>query len=94
MIRKLEKMPYAQAQVEISHDGQLIILRSYKTTVATVINEWLVIHGLYSMTTRKHISAFVREYCGIAFATAKHIYENHLEYNINTGEVRSTLTGL
>ncbi len=85
-IKKLEKMPYAQAHVEIDDEGN-VCLFSYITLVAAIKNEWLEIYGLYSMTTRKHISAFVREYTCLDYSTAKEMYENNCRISILTGEV-------
>ena len=88
MTKKLEKMPYAQARVEISEDGNRIYLWSYRTVVAHIINNWLIVNGLYSMTTRKHLGAFMKEYCNSDFAQAKDCYENKYMLNIETGEIR------
>ena len=87
-IRTLTAMPYANAKVVIDENGTTLI--SYTTPVATIDKDgWLVINGLYSMTTRKHIGAFMREYAGHDYQTAKRIYENYERYNILTGEVES-----
>jgi hypothetical protein len=40
------------------------------------------------MTTRRHISAFVREYANISYQLARELYEKNMIYNIYTGEVR------
>lgn len=87
-IKKLSAMPYAQAHIEITEDGH-IALFSYVTLVATIDNNgWLRVYGLYSPTTRRHISAFVREYTpDCDYSIAKHIYQNDLIINIHTGEV-------
>ena len=88
-IVKLSAMPFAQASVRIYDDGS-IELKSYDTVVAFITHAgWLYIRGLYSMTTRKHIGAFVKEYANIDFATAKRLYDDVLCYNIKTGEVMS-----
>ena len=84
---KLKSMPYANAKVIIGDDG-IICLVSYKTIVATITNDWLEILGLYSMTTRKHIGAFVKEYANTTYQTAKWLYENDHIFNINTGEIK------
>ena len=85
--QKLIFMPYAQATVIIDDDNN-ITLRSYKTDVAFISADgWLTVNGLYSATTRKHISAFVKEYTVFNFATAKMIYEKKLKINIYTGEI-------
>lgn len=83
---RLRKMPYAHACVKL--DDGLAILVSYKTAVAEVRNGWLTVFGLYSMTTRKHIGAFVDQFAHTDYQTAKQIYEQGMEYNIRTGETR------
>jgi threonine aldolase len=87
-IKKLSAMPYAQAHVEIHEDGS-ISLFSYVTLVAHITADgWLTIYGLYSATTRKHISAFMREYARPCdYYTAKAIYNDCKMINIHTGEV-------
>jgi predicted adenine nucleotide alpha hydrolase (AANH) superfamily ATPase len=42
----------------------------------------LVVTGLISATTRKHISAFVQEYCGCDYAIAKKCFKEGLGYDI------------
>ena len=87
MTKKLTAHPYAQACVFI-HDNGMVTLVSYTTPVAQIDEEgWLVINGLYSMTTRRHIGAFVQEYAGIPDQTAKMICENRQRFNIHTGEI-------
>lgn len=87
MEKKLNKMPHAQAKVLIMDNGN-IILRSYYTDVAMIRSDgWLTINGLYSATTRRHISAFVKEYANISYQLAKDLYIKKMAYNIYTGEV-------
>ena len=63
--RKLKNHEYAQAHVEIENDDDGIIYRlvSYSTHVATVHETaagwFLDCYGLYSTTTRRHISWFL-----------------------------------
>lgn len=91
-IKKLSRMPYAQAHVEIDKDGN-IILFSYITAVIFLSKDgWLECTGTYSQTTRKHIGAFMREYvtypngeCG-EYHTAKAAYMGNYRINIYTGE--------
>ena len=83
--KKLSAIPYGQAKVII--DDNTITLISYNTVVATITDNWLEIYGLYSMTTRKHISAFVREYAHISYQSAKSLYEDGYRYDITTGEI-------
>ena len=86
-IKKLTKMPYAQAHIEIQDDNS-INLFSYVTLVATINNNgWLNVYGLYSNTTRKHISAFMNEYTCLDYKTAKMCYEENIRINIYTGEI-------
>lgn len=86
IVRKLSAMPYAQAHVEIINGNAYLF--SYTTLVAGIEDNWLFVNGLYSMTTRKHISAFVREYTPFDYSTAKQIYNDNMIINIETGEVR------
>lgn len=80
---------YAQAQV-VTKNG-ISALVSYNTTVARLDNEgWLTVNGLYSMTTRKHIGWFLKEYCnGTWFSVVRDVcVKDHMRYNIYTGEVQ------
>ena len=85
-IKKLSAIPYGNAFVEIV-DEHTFYLWSYRTLVCTVDNDWLTVNGLYSATTRRHIGAFMREYCNSDYATAKMMYQDGYALNINTGEV-------
>ena len=86
-IKVLSAMPYAQAHVRIDDNGSVYLI-SYTTLVAEIDPEgWLRVYGLYSRTTRRHISAFVREYADCDYSLAKLIYEDDMVYNILTGEV-------
>ena len=88
-IKKLKALPYGQAFVEIDKDNNCIYLWSYRTLVAKIENDWLTINGLYSMTTRRHIGAFVKEYSGglVDYQMVKIIYEKRERLNIETGEL-------
>lgn len=59
--RPLKNMPYAQATVIISGKSD-ITLRSYATDVIIISGGWMTCTGTYSQTTRKHISAFMKEF--------------------------------
>ena len=88
-IKKLTAMPYAQAHVEIDTDGT-VSLFSYVTKVAEIDSDgFLSVYGLYSMTTRKHISAFMREYTPFDFALAKSLigFGEGAKINLETGEL-------
>lgn len=85
-IKKLSTIPYGNACVKIVNDNNFY-LWSYRTLVCKVENSWLTVNGLYSATTRKHISAFMREYCKSNYQVAKQIYTDGYRLNIDTGEV-------
>ena len=85
-IKKLKKMPYANAFVEYI-DEKNFSLWSYRTLVCKVEDGVLTVNGLYSMTTRKHIGAFVKEYCNTDYQVAKQLYEDDYTLDIFTGEV-------
>lgn len=85
-IKKLSAHPYAQAHVEINDNGD-VYLWSYNTLVALITENWLIINGLYSATTRRHIGAFCKEYANCDYHTAKQLYYDNMIMNIETGEV-------
>ena len=87
MIKVLSAMPYAQAHIRIDDSGN-ICLFSCTTCVATIDSDgWLRVYGLFSPTTRRHISAFMREYTPCDYYTAKLLFTDGMVMNINTGEV-------
>jgi hypothetical protein len=86
MIKTLTNHPYAQCKIIINDNS--IACQSYNTIVATINNGWLVINGLYSATTRRHIGEFVKEYANINYQIAKRLYGDGFKYNIYTGELR------
>lgn len=89
-IVNLKSIPDGQAQV-ITHEDGSITLFSYSIHVVDINAEgWLTAHGLYNMTTRKHISAFAKEYTPFDYQTIKKLYENGLSINIETGKVVDT----
>lgn len=92
--KKLSRMPYAQAMVEIYENGAICLV-SYSTKVVIIDpHGWLSCTGLYSATTRRHISAFMFEYGhGADFYTAKHCYFDNAIYNIYTREFISLADG-
>lgn len=84
--KTLSRMPYAQAKV-IIEDGE-IYLKSYNTIVACIIDGYLTVNGLYSMTTRRHISAFAKEYADLFdFAIIRELANSDLAYNISSNRV-------
>lgn len=88
-IRPLAAMPYAQARIKKNVFGGYYLV-SYETTVLHLShNGWLHVFGLYSATTRRHISAFMKEMTSLDYQTAKRCYENGWDINVNTGEIRA-----
>ena len=85
MMIKFTDHKYAQAHMEPIPGG--LALYSYTTKVAEVVDGWLTIHGLYSMTTRRHIGWFMRELGKFDYQLAKRLYEDNKMFNIYTGEV-------
>lgn len=81
---KLREMPYAQAH--IIRRPNAVILVSYATRVAAIVGGQLICNGLYSQTTRRHISAFCRQF-GTNFQAAKACYELGVTMDIVTGEI-------
>lgn len=82
-MEKLKSMPYAQATIR--RTSTIITLTSYKTDVAEIRNNVLRVFGLYSATTRKHISAFARQF-GADYSIAKKCYTDKVGYNLITKE--------
>lgn len=81
----LKSMPYAQATI-ISTENTLI-LRSYQTDVIIISDGWMTCTGTYSQTTRKHISAFMKQFNFGDYFLAKKLYTDNLKMNIYTGEI-------
>lgn len=86
---------HESAQAQVLHINGVRTLVSYTTNVAFLNSDgWLEVTGLYSMTTRKHINWFLKEYCKNAdgiypgFETVKLCVRDHMRYNIHTGEVQ------
>lgn len=96
-IKKFSSTPYAQAKIYFYDDGieyKHCSLISYTTEVAYILcSGWVFVNGLYSMTTRKHLSTFAKEYCNTTYDILKKCYEKNLAYNINTKEFLDVETG-
>ena len=88
IIRKLSAMPYAQAHIEIIDGTQYLF--SYTMLVATYRKDnegtWIRCYGLYSASTRRHISAFARQN-GLTFKDFKDIANEDYRLNVDTGEI-------
>lgn len=85
--KKLKYLPCAQAGIRVIAPN-CVQLVSYETVVIEIDRGWLFVNGLYSMTTRRHISAFVKEWLpGLTYQDIKYLYENGQKLNIHTGEI-------
>ena len=86
-MKKLTAHPHANAHVVLT--PSVITLVSYSTAVINIDpNGWLSCSGLYSMTTRKQIGWFLKEYAPtITFQMVKHCVESNTMINIHTGEI-------
>lgn len=82
-MEKLKFMPYAKAY--ILRRPNCITLVSYKTEVAEIKGGMLMVYGLYSKTTRKHIGAFLKEF-GLNYSIAKYCYTHKVGFDIITKE--------
>ena len=86
-IKKLTEHPYSQCHVEITPNGN-IYFYSYCTLICCIDEGWLSCSGLYSMTTRKQIGWFLKEYASsITFQMTKKCVEDNMRINIFTGEI-------
>lgn len=94
---RLTSMPYAQAKVAVYCSDPKALrcaLISYSTAVAHIIQDgWVIVNGLYSRTTIRHLSAFAKEYCKTDYYTLKRCYTENLAYNIYTREFYNRTTG-
>ena len=92
-IKKLSRMPYAQAHVAIDKEGNTYLFSYVTLTAILTADGWLEITGLYTATTRKHIGAFMAEYVIYpsgahgTYQDAKECYLGGYRLNIKTGEV-------
>ena len=103
--RRLKTMPSAQAGIidhidDIDANGRYykrpgITLISYETPAATLSYDGiLTISCLCSATTRRHVSAFLREYCpGITYQDAKAAHAGGYSIDITTGDHIDITTG-
>ena len=90
--RKLSYMPYAQAQIREyrksdGDDFNVDVLQSYATDVLVIDYDghFIKCYGLYSRTTIKHISSFMREK-GLNYFIAKNCVLDNKIYDFVTGE--------
>ena len=103
--RRLETMPSAQAGIiyhidDTDANGRYfrrpgVTLISYETAAATLSYDGiLTVDCLCSVTTRRHVSAFLREYCpGITYQDAKAAHAGGYSIDITTGDHIDLKTG-
>ena len=78
---KTIKMPnheYSNCLVRI-YDNGCVALQSYSTMVAYYNQGYLLITGLYSATTRKHIGWFMNNFTPYTYQDAKRIYNTYTD---------------
>lgn len=74
------------------NDDYSITLVSYSTPVITIdADGWMTCNGLYSATTIKHISKFMRTYTKGDYFDAKCCALDNKQYNVYTGEIRERI---
>ena len=84
--RALDRLPYAQAGVNVN--GKSVILVSYNTVAADIEKGFLTVSCLCSNTTRRHVSAFLKEYAPrLSYYDAKRAFLAGKPINIETGEL-------
>lgn len=84
--KRLSGMEYAQAG--IIYEPACEFLVSYETIVAELTADgWLTVYGLFSATTRKHLSRWGRLH-GVDYGILKRLYEREKSMNIYSGEER------
>ena len=87
--------PAAQAYVVRDGNNTNYALVSYTTTVAVVDDaSWLTVRGLYSRTTIKHLSWFMKLLSQVYdvrldYQLAKQLYTDGVRMNLLTGEIQS-----
>lgn len=86
--KRLANMPYASAGIITGKNPAVTMLKSYCTFVLCLDqNGWLQCTGIYSRTTIRHISAFLKEYApGINYYDVKKIAGKGIAINIHTRE--------
>ena len=90
---RLHGIPTGQCGVVKANNGMRVLI-SYTTPCAVVTgvdlhgNMWLAVRGLYSATTRRHLSSFAREF-GVPYSVVKAIAATDYIYNIATGELKN-----
>ena len=83
--RALDRMPYAQAGVNLVNGS--IVLWSYETLAAEIHGKALYVTCLCSVSTRKHVSAFLKEYAPrLSYYDAKRAFQAGRPVDIETGE--------
>jgi hypothetical protein len=88
MIKKLKNHKSAQAHIVEGNDEEYLI--SYRTEVLIIDynTNIMEVTGLYSMTTRRHISWYLMErFPHIDYYTVKKAYEEGKKVNIITGQL-------
>lgn len=85
---KLNNHAYANCNVIKTADDEIHFI-SYTTTVIIIDrNGYLACNGLYSMTTRKQIGWFLKEYApNLNYHDVKKAYENAYMIHVENGDI-------
>ena len=88
MIKKLENHKSAQAHVVEVKDMRYLVSYTTEVLITDYTTNLMEVTGLYSNTTRRHISWYLMEYFPhIDYYTIKRAYEQNKKVNIITGEL-------
>ena len=87
---KLKNHPYSNCSIRVLTDGS-VVFTSYNTDVIYIDKDgWLYVSGLYSVTTRKQIGYFLKEYVPqLSYYDIKCLYYSNHMINIHTGEIKN-----
>jgi len=91
--KKFDGHTKANAYVRIYDDDNMVLFSYDVPVILLETNGWLQCSGLYSMTTRKHIGWFMKNYITLpdgsrgTYQLAKILCTSKHKMNIYTGEV-------
>lgn len=100
--RRLKNHPYAQCGITFDSKGETMLFVSYETIVCEVDREgWFHLNGVFSTTTSKQISWFLREWCNeyshrrdlCVYSFLRKMWQKGLDVNLYNGDVRKAVDG-
>lgn len=88
MIKKLKNHKSAQAHILEHNEKEYLISYTTDVLIVNYNTDIMEVTGLYSSTTRRHISWYLAErFPHISYYTVKKAYDNKKNINIVTGEL-------